>query len=119
MTFETRRGLSLRIGGALTYLASYSPDEFPAEDQMTLEKGMSSLLGNLRELEALSGASEAKTRLQGFISEVETAWDLFKSGKGEEGCAKLERLSDDFRDFEQGKKVKVSFIAGPDGVKKV
>jgi hypothetical protein len=118
-TFERRRALSVQIGDALVYLASYAPDNFPVDDHLTLEEVLNGVLADLRELMDASPSSAAKAELERVEAEVQAAWDLFRRGLGENGAEKLERLSDDFRDFESGRKAQIAFIAGADGIKKV
>jgi hypothetical protein len=109
-----REDLTGAAADHFSYLIVYAPD-FPAEDKTDAGRECEHLLGMLHEIEERAGDTPKKQWLKLAIAETVQARSAFASNDSTAANNLLHAAEEHFRAYLTGKRVRPSFIAGPDG----
>ena len=114
--FDVRK-VAVRASGLFSYILLYAP-RFPEEDQTDTKLQCDKLVALLEQLRARTKSEDNLLWLRLAVDEVGEALEKYEAGDEDGGAAAIQKAQDHFKGYVQGRTTKVTFVAGPGGVKK-
>lgn len=113
----SRTTAKTRLLSSLVYVSSCAPDEFPEEDETSLEGEFAELRLRISAFRMAARAVGAQEQYRLAELEVEEAYQAYRDGNRVAGRRAIERAREHVEDGFGGRIRKVRFVAGPTGVK--